>query len=78
VLVIAVGVLVMICAGVISYRTTLDSAAMDQGNRSVSMVTARLQMRSEGDESRIGPYRQVERATRAGWVTKLNEGRTTR
>ncbi|MGW0434653.1 protein kinase domain-containing protein [Micromonospora sp. NPDC003197] len=78
VLVIAVGVLVMICAGVISYRMTQDDAAIDQGNRSVSMVTGRLQMRSGDDESRIGPYRQVERATRAGWATRLSEGRTTR
>ncbi|GAB3148249.1 hypothetical protein GCM10027290_32690 [Micromonospora sonneratiae] len=70
VLVIALGVLVMVCAGMISYRMSLDSNAQDQSFRAPSTVTARLQTGSEGDDSRVGPYRQVERTVQAGGVTR--------
>jgi serine/threonine-protein kinase len=69
-LLILLGVLVVVCSGVISYQLRQQgnsAATQGQGMRLVSAVSQRG---TGGDESRHAPYRRVERAADAGGVTR--------
>jgi serine/threonine-protein kinase len=69
-LAIALGVLVLICSGVISYRLRQAGSSAAIGSHGSRAVTAPSHKWSEGDDSRNAPYRQVERAAHAGGLTR--------
>jgi serine/threonine-protein kinase len=73
-LAVVLGLVVLICSGVISYFVTKsgDNAASNEGLR---MVTSASQRVNERDVSHNAPYRRIERA---GYGAQMSEGRQTR
>ncbi|MFK3982654.1 serine/threonine-protein kinase [Micromonospora sp. NPDC050397] len=74
-LAVVLGLVVLICSGVISYWVTKSNAA---SNGSLRPVTSSLQRVNERDVSQYAPYRRIERAEYGARVTQMSEGRQTR
>lgn len=72
VLAVVLGMLVLICSGVIGYQWRKNSGNQEQnyGLAATSMVTARYQSSDGQDAGRAAPYRQMQPSAPAGGVTR--------
>ncbi|MFI6758277.1 protein kinase [Micromonospora sp. NPDC050417] len=74
-LAVVLGLVVLICSGVISYWMTKNNPA---SNNSLRAVTSSLQRVNERDDSQYAPYRRIERDVYGARMTQTSEGRQTR
>lgn len=73
VLAVVLGVLVLICSGVIGYRLRQNSdetGKRNYGSSAAEMVTARYQSSDGRDVGRAASYRQMQPSAPAGGVTR--------
>ena len=72
VLAVVLGMLVLICSGVIGYQWRKHSGDREQnyGLATTAMVTARYQSSDGQDAGRAAPYRQMQPSAPAGGVTR--------
>ncbi|MEV4627491.1 protein kinase [Micromonospora sp. NPDC049523] len=75
-LALVLGLIVLICSGVISYWVTKsNNDAENQGLRTVMSSSQRV---NERDVSQYAPYRRIERYGYGARMTQMSEGRQTR
>lgn len=72
------GLIVLICSGVISYSLTKGNKQDSGGNYGLRTVTSSLQRVNEGDVSQYASYRRIERYGYGARMTQMSEGRQTR
>jgi serine/threonine-protein kinase len=77
-LAVVLGLIVLICSGVISYSLTKSNKQDPASDNSLRTVTSSLQRVNEGDVSQYAPYRRIERYGYGARMTQMSEGRQTR
>ncbi|WP_326561950.1 serine/threonine-protein kinase [Micromonospora sp. NBC_01796] len=75
-LALVLGLIVLICSGVISYWVTKSNN--NAGSQGLRTVTSSSQRVNERDVSQYAPYRRIERYGYGARMTQMSEGRQTR